>query len=297
MAIDSTGKVSLPYTIYQAAGSYPVGASFTSANTNFDNSSGTATLTVTREDAIVTLPASNPSSVKVNVAGGTAGPITLTATIAEGADGSPGNISSAAPVTFTLQPVGTGSPITCTAATTGGGVGGTLTASCTFNSVPVNVFAVHVVVGGNYYTGAGDGVLAVYDPSLGFTTGGGTILHNGVVANFGFTAKYLKSGQIQGQLLYIEHRPTGDVILKSNAMGSLSVVQNSPTSSTAILLGKATLNGVGSHSFQAVATDNGEPGTNDTFGLQVKNPSGNVVADLTFSPLTLTGGNIQVPQQ
>jgi hypothetical protein len=97
--------------------------------------------------------------------------------------------------------------------------------------------------------------------------------------------------------VYIEHRPGGDVILKSNAMGSLSIVQNSSTSSTALLVGKGTLRGVGNYSFQAVATDNGEPGTNDTFGLQVKDPNGNGIADLTFSALTLTGGNIQVPHQ
>jgi hypothetical protein len=297
VAIDSGGNASLPYTTTQAAGSYPVGASFTSTDANFGNSSGTATLAVTREDAVVTLSATNSISLKVNSAGGTAGRITLTATIAEVADRSPGNISNAGPVTYTLQPVGSGSPVTCTATTTGGGVGGTLTAPCTFNSVPVNVFDVHVAIGGNYYTGAADGVLAVYDPSLGFTTGGGTVMHNGAVANFGFTAKYLKNGQIQGQLVYIEHRPGGDVILKSNAMGSLSIVQNSSTSSTALLVGKGTLRGLGNYSFQAVATDNGEPGTNDTFGLQVKDPNGNGIADLTFSALTLTGGNIQVPHQ
>jgi hypothetical protein len=174
-------------------------------------------------------------------------------------------------------------------------VGGTLTASCTFASVAVNVYDVHIAIGGSFYQGSTDTVLAVYDPSLGFTTGGGTVTHNGVKANFGFTAKYLPSGQIQGNLLYIEHRATGDVILKSNALGSLSIVTNSATSATGILLGKATLNGVGNYSFQAVATDNGEPGTSDTFGLQVKDPSGAVVADLTFSPLLLDGGNIQVP--
>jgi hypothetical protein len=29
--------------------------------------------------------------------------------------------------------------------------------------------------------------------------------------------------------------------------------------------------------------------------LKVTNPAGAVVADLTFAPLTLSGGNIQVP--
>jgi len=54
----------------------------------------------------------------------------------------------------------------------------------------------------------------VYDPSLGFVTGGGTVMHNGVPANFAFSAKYLKNGQTQGSLLYLEHRASGDVVLK-----------------------------------------------------------------------------------
>ena len=44
-------------------------------------------------------------------------------------------------------------------------------------------------------------MLAVYDPSLGFVTGSGTVLHNGVLANFGMNAKYLENGQIQGSLV------------------------------------------------------------------------------------------------
>ena len=101
---------------------------------------------------------------------------------------------------------------------------------------------------------------------------------------------YLKNGQMQGSLLYVEHRATGDVVLKSNSMGSLSIVGNA-----AVITGKATLNGVGNYGFQATAVDNGEPGTTDQFGLKVTNPAGAVVADLTFAPLTLSGGNIQVP--
>ncbi|MCL4504774.1 MAG: hypothetical protein M1140_01950 [Chloroflexi bacterium] len=89
----------------------------------------------------------------------------------------------------------------------------------------MNVYDVHIAVAGNYYTGTTDTVLAVYDLSLGFTTGGGTITRNGVLANFGFNVKYLSNGKVQGNVLYIEHRAIGDVMLKSNAMGSLSIVK------------------------------------------------------------------------
>lgn len=291
---DRTGTIT--GTAQVPAGTYPV-TFFVDDGYN-PPVSASLNINVTPEDAILTPSDSNPSSIKVSTAGGTAGPVTLTAAITEASDDDTnGNISNAQPVTFTLLPVGSGSPISCSATTDGGGVGGTLTASCTFNNVPVNVYDVHIAIGGNYYTGTADALLAVYDPSLGFTTGGGTIMHNGVLANFGFNVKYLSNGKAQGHLIYIEHRATGDVVLKSNAMGSLSIVKNNPTSYSAIILGKATLDGVGNYSFQSVVTDNGEPGTSDQFSLQVKNSTGTVVSDLTFDPITLIGGNIQVPHK
>src|SRR6185369_4971906 len=191
--------------------------------------------TVTRENALATPRSSNPWSVKVNTAGGTAGPITLCADIKEVADGSLGDISKAVPVTFTLVPVVGGGTITQTATVTGGGVGGTLAACVTLSGVPVNVYDITISIGGNYYIGSAETCLAVYDPSLGFVTGGGKVTHNGVPANFAFSVKYLKNGQTQGSLLYIEHRTAGDVVLKSNSMGALSIVGN-----TAVITGKAT---------------------------------------------------------
>ncbi len=291
-SVNSSGIASLAVTINLPAGSYAVAASFVSSNPYYQNSSGAGTLLVSRENAVVTPSASNPTAVKVNTAGGTAGPITIAAAIVEESDGSPGNISNAVPVTITLSPVGPGSSYTQTVPSgSGGGVGGTLNVSATFTNVAVNVYDVTISIGGNYYTGSGNTVLAVYDPSLGFVTGGGTIIHNGYLANFGLNIKYLKNGNAQGSLLYIEHRPTGDVKVKSNALQTLSIAGN-----TGIALGKATLNGVGNYSFRATVVDNGEPGINDQFGLQLTSPGGSAVSDLTFLPITLTGGNIQVPK-
>jgi len=156
----------------------------------------------------------------------------------------------------------------------------------------VNVYDVSISVGGNHYTGSGSAILAVYDPSLGFITGGGTIVRDGVTAFFGFNFKFRRDGNAQGSLLYIERRPTGEVKLKSNAMESLSIVGNA-----AVFIGKATLNDVGKYTFRATVVDNGEPGGNDQFGLQVTAPDGAIIPGLTFDPITLSGGNIQVPHQ
>ena len=287
----TTGVATASYTIPLGAGVYPVTATFTSGSALFTDSSGSANLTVSRENAIVTPSSANVASVRVASPGGASPAFTLTAAITEVADGSLGDISNAVPVTFTLTPVLSGSPVACTATTSGGGVGGTLNASCTFSGVPVDLYAVTMAIGGTYYTGSGTSVLSVYDPSLGFVTGGGTVVHDGVLANFGFNVKFLKNGRIQGGLLFVEHRTAGDIVLKSNAPGTLAIVGTS-----AAFTGKATVSDVGNYRFQATVVDNGEPGSNNQFGLQVVQPSGAIQADLTFAQRTINSGNIQVPQ-
>jgi hypothetical protein len=291
--VNSMGVATMNAQILLAAGSYPVRAVFTSSNPGVSGSTGTSTLTVTKENAVVTPSASNPTTVKVNSPGGTAGPITLCATINEASDGSPGDISLATPVTFTLAPVASGAPtITQTATVSGGGVGGTLTACATFNNVPVNVYDVGISVGGNNYTGSGSSALAVFDPSLGFVTGAAAIIRNGRIGILAFAVKYQRNGVPLGELLYVENHPTGLLTLKSTSIQSLSIAGN-----TGVIIGKATVNGVENHTFRAVAVDNGEPGRNDRFGLQVTAPSGAIVPELTFDPITLFVGNIQVPHQ
>ena len=103
--------------------------------------------------------------------------------------------------------------------------------------------------------------------------------------------KYLKNGNAQGSLLYIEHRPTGDVVIKSNAISTMAIVGNE-----AVPTGKATDGGVGNYSFIARVIDNGEPGSTDQFGFRLTDPGGNLVIQLTFDPIQLSGGNFSVPK-
>src|SRR5262249_6957091 len=219
------GMATLPYTIPLAQANYPIMAPYSSSSPG-TGSSGSGTLAVTKEDAVVTPAAANPTSVKVNAPGGTAGPIMLCATINEPSDGSPGNISLATPVTFTLTPIGPGSVITQTAMTSGGGVGGTLTACVTLNNVPVNVYNVGISVGGDFYSRIASASRVVFDTTLGSVTGGGTIIHNGVKASFEFDVQFNENGVVQGNLTYIEPRPTGTVTLQSTAMQALVVAGN-----------------------------------------------------------------------
>jgi hypothetical protein len=286
--VSGAGTYTTSYTIGLAQGNYTISAAFTSGTPLASNSSGSNTLAVSRENATMTPSSTNPQAVQVNTAGGTAGPVTLTASIKEVADGSLGDISKATASVTLVPVVAGGGNITCPVTDTGGGVGGTLTVTAVCpNTVAVNVYDMQWRITGNYYQGQADSVLAIYDPSLGFVTGGGTVLDNAVPAEFAMNVKYLKSGNIQGGMIYIEHRQSGDVVVKTNSLTSLSVI------STAVLLSKATVNGVGGYAIQATAIDNGTPGVNnDKFGLQV---SGSPNAAIVFAPQLITGGNIQVP--
>jgi hypothetical protein len=288
-AVDANGLAIFNTQILLPAGNYAVSAVY-AENASYGGSAGSSSLTVTKEDATITHSAGNPESVKANVPGGTAGPITLCANISDAADGSLGDISKAVPVTFVLSPVAPGATLQVSDAVLSAG-----TACVTFNSVPVNVYDVAISVGGNYYTGSDATVLAVYDPSLGFTTGGGRAVNptTGNTLHFGFSFKYDKKS-LKGQMLVMEHKPDGTVVkLKSNSLSSLSIV-----GSQAMVIGKASImNGSGNLSFRLNVTDNGEPGTSDKFGLKLTMTNGSIIPAFTIDPpRTIIGGNIQVPQ-
>jgi hypothetical protein len=331
---NSSGYASCSVTLTQGAGSYTAADSY-SGNDYYLSSNNSHSVSVGQQPATITLDGSDANPVQVTSAGGTANP-TVTASFADTL--SAGDIQNAV-VTYTLTPIGPGSTYTCTVTPSGavqsnnyqsqsytvsgstncpstitetpslGTSATSMTQAIKFTGVQTNVYILSVSVSGSYYTGGPvTGVTTIYDPSLGFTTGGGTVVNpnTGYRANFGFTAKYLKSGQTQGNVLYIEHRPSGDVMLKSNAMGSMTLVNTSSTPpSIAYIQGKATYQTTGNYSFLVTAIDNGNPGSkNDQFGLQVKDPSGAFVSDLTF-PATgstatapaITNGNIVVPHK
>ena len=70
-------------------------------------------------------------------------------------------------------------------------------------------------------------MFTVYDPSLGFTTGGGWFHwpESGERTNFGYTMKYNKKGtNVMGSLLLIRHMPDGSIFrVKSNAIEGLAL--------------------------------------------------------------------------
>ena len=281
-SVAGSGTYTCGYTITQPAGTYTITATLTS-NSSVQGSSGNNTLAVTKEDATVTPSNTNPTTVQVNAPGGTAGPITVQATVQQAQDGSLGDITKAV-VTIKLLPAVSGGPtIVCPVSNTNGA----LTATC--SNVPVDAYTVQWSIGGNYYQGPTvNTVLAVYDPSLGFVTGSGSVIDDGIPASFAISVKYLKNGTLTGGVTYIEHRASGDVTVSSTTLSSMSLV-----GTKAIIYAQAmTVNGMAGYTLQLNVTDNGSPGINhDRFGLQLS--GGTLNPTISFAPATITAGNIQ----
>ena len=214
---------------------------------------------------------------------------------------------------MTLTPVGPGGSASGTCSpngVTGAGYGSELTVTCTFNNMDVNVYSVQATVGGSYYTGSSEDVLVVFDPSLGFTTGGGWFDWPGTddKTNFGYTMKYNKKAtKVQGSLLLIRHMPDGSIFrVKSNAIKGLALADEG-SFGWATFSGKNTYKEpgwpepIGSHQFVVYVEDHGEPGAGvDRFWIEVRDKDGNLVTLSMVSPAVdnaelLGGGNIVVP--
>jgi len=112
-------------------------------------------------------------------------------------------------------------------------------------------------------------------------TGGGWIdvpvLSKGT---FGLVAKAGSDGTSSGNVTYQDHGAL-DRTVKSTAITSVTVNAN-----CAQILGTATIDGSGAFGFQVQVCDNGEPGTSDTFSINM--------SDGYFASGTLRGGNIQI---
>jgi hypothetical protein len=316
-----SGQVKVP------SGSYPVTAT-PADEQSLTGASSSIGIQVTAEDALVALASDNPVLVDVVAPDGDSVPFVLKAQIEELVPDTaahtalPGDIKNAV-ATLTLVPVGPGSSesVACSAlntppADTYGGSGGILEVGCSFADVPVNTYQVMLEVGsagdGVYYRGTAEDVLTVFDPSLGFITGGGWFTWPGTDdrTNFGVNAKYNKKRtNIQGGLLLIRHLPDGTKYrVKSNALEGLSLGDGGGFG-WATFTGKNSylepgwLDAVGNHSFIIYVEDHGEPGAGvDRLWIDVRDRDGNVVTlslpdDAVNNAVTIGGGNIAVPHK
>jgi hypothetical protein len=115
-----------------------------------------------------------------------------------------------------------------------------------------------------------------------FTTGGGWILtDSNKKATFGVSGG-IKNENFWGQLSYVDHSSKKGLKVKSTSVTSYLVIDEV----TRQIMGKAKINGKGSFNYTVVVVDNGEPGVNDSFSIELSNGY--------YASGTLEGGNIQL---
>ncbi len=235
----------------------------------------------------------NPNPAAVNT------PITLTASLADPGVGTSGVASAS----YTIDG---GAPVPMSAQA--GSAFNQPTVAVTASLAPFAAAGVHTIcvsgadVAGNA-SAPGCLLLAVYDPSAGFVTGGGwidspagacrlTAACQGAIgrANFGFVAKYQQGANV----------PTGQTEFQFQA-GSFNF--HSTDYQWLVISGakaqyKGTINGAGSYTFMLTATDGSLPGGGgvDKFRIKITDSAGNVVYDNqmgasdTADPTTAIGG-------
>jgi hypothetical protein len=323
LAFDTTATASSPVGSYDVT---PKGLT----STNYTISFVKGTLTVTKEDARITYTG---DTLKLTSSSSTtSATLNLAARVDEDNDNSFGDKLGTTQLKFTVYRASADTQVfTCTAAVTLTGTG-TGTASCTTTTLPADNYYLKVeLLLNDYYTALVESpAVTIAVPGTGFTTGGGWIVNtdgSGTRNNFGFTAKTQKGGAVQGNSLFIYRvrtdlskqysgMPAGEReynwIIKSTKITSLS--QSCPTAGvcSAQFSGTATVTGIdrstgtvynltSTFQFQVNVTDKGEPGTNDTYAIVLKDSTGTTTYfQLGYdtlgklAPVTISGGNIQV---
>jgi hypothetical protein len=325
---------------YSPAGTYAnaitaAAGTLTSNNYNFTYVNGM--LTINKEDAGLEY-----SGDMLKTTGSTATNSTtslqMAAVVREAADGYLGDKLNTTQIKFTLYKFADttlSTPVaTCTGnvAATGPGTG---SATCTLSNIGADNYMVTLehLVNPYYSTPVEDVAVTVVLGGTGFTTGGGWLNdpNLGSRSNFGFTVKYLKNGNVQGNSLYIYrmtvapnsvtnpsggYLPAGQYnwIIKSNSMGGLTqtCTTTTPTVCAGTFAGKNNITAVnratgvayslgGNYNFQVDLTDASEPGSSpgsgpDTYAIRVWDTTTGTYYQLGSSTaqLAIIGGNIQV---
>jgi large repetitive protein len=309
------GTATLEGAIAAPAGSYTVCIVVTDASNGED--SATVAITVTKEAATVGFADANPAALQVSSPGGSlaANELSVTIKVEETEPDAPSSTTTApgdivnADLSVVLNPVAGGSPITlsCTPTVTDTGYASVRAFVCTnAGALAVAAYEVVATVTGSYYVGSGVDSFTVFDPSLGFATGGGKIVLDGDKITFGFVMKYGKNGSnLKGSFVAVRHFADGTVArLKSNSLGSMALTTGAGCGTTSFD-GKATYMTwdsssssyltTGNTAFKAWASDCNEPGTGTDSLWTGGPPMFSMPTPTSSNAKTLIGGNIAVP--
>ncbi|HSE51862.1 MAG TPA: putative Ig domain-containing protein [Gemmatimonadales bacterium] len=326
---NGSGVASTLYTVPTPDGNNTVTANF-NGDAQYLGASDTETFDVDAENADVIPDINNSSAFQVPAPGSPTGSVTLKFDVKEDVTPAPepdvndgalaGNINNAT-LGVTLIPVAGGASPTLTCAAPAAAAGYTTrTFTCINPAVPLGAYEVATVIGaggspsGAYYAGRDDDALTVYDPSLGFVTGGGKFILDGDRVSFGMVVNYTGKGKTtaRGNLVVVRHHADGSTCrAKSNAIDAPAIT-NYATYGLATFTGKANYacvdalgvtlpGGAGNLTLTGYVEDNGEPGSSaatspDKFWVKVFGELMMTTPATSTTAKTLTGGNIQVPK-
>ncbi len=138
-----------------------------------------------------------------------------------------------------------------------------------------------LAIDNSYRTGA----MSTPGCTVKISNGGLITVNNGDSATFGGNAKASSSGSASGQETYQDHGPAWPLTVQSISV--VAVICGSPNNG-ATIFGTATVNGSGVHNFEITVTDLGEPGTADTYRIQIPDIGHD------SGTHTLEGGNVQI---
>jgi PKD repeat protein len=325
-------------TLTQPAASPGVGSSF-AGDTTYAASSDADAFAIKKE--VVSLEYSGDTLKSTgSTATSSSTSLRMAAVVREEADGELGNKLNTTQVKFTLYkytdtlmttPVGScmGSVVTTSP--------GTGTTNCSISAIGEGNYIVkmELVTNGYYSAECETQAVTVTIAGTGFTTGGGSINEPTLSSrsNFGFTVKFLKNGNVQGNSLYIYRVRTNigygtrdyNWIIKSNAMAGLAQRCDEATATTSKVCygrfsGKNNITAVdrqsgvayslgGNYSFQVDVTDASEPGSSpgagpDKYSIRIWTDAGTYYAlgqtaaqgtvPIGGGAIPINGGNIQV---
>ncbi len=305
---DASGVATLPYTIGLPAGSYAIDVSFAGDGT-YQPASGSGTLTVTQEDATLTYTGDTVT---------TGGTLSLSASVTQAADGSPGDITLAGTVEFVVKDQTGATVDTQTAAVQADG-----TVSATSASLPNRAYTVEVrLVANGYYVAApvtaqvkGTPALTV-DPQAGQYSDSVTLTATLTDDNGGISGKditFTVDGVVAGtattdasgvaSLPYLIELGAGTYTIQADFAGDAAYVAASDTNSLTVSHEDATLtytgdtslsSSGGSLSLSATVTQaaDGSPGDITLAGtvrFTVKKVSDGTVVETVDAAVDVTG--------
>jgi hypothetical protein len=119
------------------------------------------------------------------------------------------------------------------------------------------------------------------------TYGGRITADNGDKASFGGNAHVDDAGNASGEEEYQDHGPVQPMNVKSTSVLAVVCMRTDASHATAEIFGQATIDGSGTYDYRIDVADNGEPGTSDTYEIQLTN-------GYDSGKHTLDSGNVQI---